>query len=63
MSEPYTIKVRAAAERTGIEKWKLYELIQSGQIQARYIGTRNLVIVWSSLKEWIEKRPTEPVDP
>lgn len=63
MTEPYTLKVAEASERTGLGRTKLYELIKSGQVEARYIGPRNLVIVWSSLKEWIKKRPTGPAEP
>lgn len=60
MAEPITVTVRQASELTGISQRRLYQLFESGQVERRYIGSRNYVVVWSSLKDWIQSRPTEP---
>jgi len=57
---PYTVSVREACERTGLKPWRIYDLTRSGQVEARYVNSRNFLIVWSSLVAWLESSPREP---
>lgn len=51
--EPLAVSVDEAARISGIGRTKLYNLLTSGAIKSRKVGTRRLVIVWS-LRAYLE---------
>jgi excisionase family DNA binding protein len=56
MKRPYSVTVPGAIERYGFGKTKLYELISSGRIEARKVGTRT-VIICESVEEYLDQAP------
>lgn len=54
LSEPLTVRIGAAVELTGISRSRLYELIQSGDLETVKIG-RSTLIPYASLKALIER--------
>lgn len=54
--EPISVRVREACRLTGIGRSKLYELIDSGEINVIKIGRITLVPM-SSLRALIERAP------
>ena len=40
---PIAISVREAAQRLGLGRTKIYELMQSGELQSRTVGRRRLI--------------------
>lgn len=52
--EPLTVRIPAAIRMTGIGRSKLYELIQSGDIEIVKIGTSTLIPV-ESLRQLIDR--------
>lgn len=52
--EPLTVRIPAAVRMTGIGRSKLYELIQSGDIEIVKIGTSTLIPV-ESLRQLINR--------
>jgi excisionase family DNA binding protein len=52
--EPLTVRIPAAIKMTGIGRSKLYELIQSGDIEIVKIGSATLIPV-ESLRELINR--------
>lgn len=53
-SEPLTVRIPAAIRMTGIGRSKLYELIQSGDIEIVKIGSATLIPV-ESLRQLIDR--------
>lgn len=53
-SEPLTVRIPAAIRMTGIGRSKLYELIQSGDIEIVKIGSATLIPV-ESLRQLINR--------
>jgi hypothetical protein len=56
MEIPLLITVAQAMQRWGVGKSKLYSYFGSGQIEARKLGTRTLVVVASG-DEFFENLP------
>jgi excisionase family DNA binding protein len=52
--EPLTVRIPTAIRMTGIGRSKLYELIQSGDIEIVKIGTSTLIPV-ESLRQLIDR--------
>ncbi|OHD02816.1 MAG: excisionase, partial [Sphingomonadales bacterium GWF1_63_6] len=52
--EPLTVRIPAAIRMTGIGRSKLYELIQSGDIEIAKIGSSTLIPV-ESLRQLINR--------
>jgi excisionase family DNA binding protein len=52
------VSVKQAAEALGLSTWQVYELLNQGEIECRYFGTRRLVVV-ESLKRFAAGLPTE----
>lgn len=52
--EPLTVRIPAAIRMTGIGRSKLYELIQSGDIEIVKIGSATLIPV-ESLRQLIDR--------
>lgn len=60
---PRLITVKDAAKLLGVSPYKAYQLVKSGQLEARYIGTRNLRVTVSAVDAYIASLPTtEPTD-
>lgn len=57
--EPIYVPAVEAAAALGVKRYRMYELLNSGDIEGRYDGTRRLVSV-RSLREYAESLPTEP---
>ncbi len=53
---PRLLRVREAAEVTGIEKWRLYEIIKRGEGPAHMRVGRTIRISETALVEWIERQ-------
>ena len=51
---PIAVRIRDAVRMTGICRSKLYELMESGDIQSAKIGTSRLIIV-ASLQKLIDE--------
>lgn len=60
--EPLAVSVEEAARISGIGRTKLYNLLTSGAIKSRKVGTRRLVIVWS-LRAYLEADDAESQGP
>jgi len=54
--EPISVRISMAVKLTGIGRSRIYELIQSGEIEAVKVGGSTL-IPFRSLKRLIEGRP------
>ena len=50
--EPLTVRVSAAVKLTGISRSRVYELIQSGDLEVKKIG-RSTLIPFASLKRLV----------
>lgn len=57
--EPIFVTVAEAADALGMKPYRMYELLNGGEIDGRYDGTKRLVSV-RSLREYAESLPTEP---
>ena len=53
---PRLLRVREAAEVTGLERWRLYELIARGEGPKHMRVGRTIRISEAALVEWIEER-------
>ena len=60
--KPLTVRVKKAAELTGLSKWTIYKLCEEQKIESRYDGTARL-IVFESLERYIANLPTERHEP
>lgn len=58
MSEPISVPVAEAAAMVGLGKTTVEHLITTGRIDARYHGSKRLVIV-KSLRAYVESLPKE----
>ena len=56
--EPIFVTVKEAAEALGMPTYRIYELLNSGEIEGRYDKSKRLVVV-RSLREFAEGLPTE----
>ena len=52
--EPLTVRIPVAVQLTGIGRSKLYELIESGDVETVKIGTATLVTM-ASLRRLVER--------
>lgn len=52
--EPLTVRIPVAVQLTGIGRFKLYELIKSGDVETVKIGTATLVTM-ASLRRLVER--------
>jgi len=50
--EPLTVRVSAAVKLSGLSRSRIYELIQSGDLQTRKVG-RTTLIPFRSLKDLV----------
>ena len=50
--EPLTVRVSAAVKLSGLSRSRIYELIQSGDLQTRKVG-RTTLIPFCSLKDLV----------
>lgn len=57
-ADPYTVTYRQAVDLTGLSYSTVYRLGRSGAVEVRYSGRKPL-IVWASLKAWIDAQPNE----
>ena len=53
---PKLLRVREAAKQTGIERWRLYELIKRGEGPPHMRIGRTIRISETALAEWIEQQ-------
>lgn len=56
--DPITVTVKGAAQMLGLSNWSVYKLLDAGDIESRYKGTRRLVVI-ESLREYVASLPTE----
>ena len=56
--EPIFVSVKQAADALALSTWQVYQILDSGEIESRYKGSRRLVVV-RSLREYAEQLPTE----
>jgi excisionase family DNA binding protein len=56
---PIFVTVKQAADMLAISPWSMYQLLDDGSVDARYMGRRRLVSV-ASLREYAEGLPNEP---
>ena len=56
--EPLAVSVKEAARIVGLSRSRLYELISSGQIEARKVGTRT-IIPTESLRALVADAPAK----
>jgi excisionase family DNA binding protein len=52
---PRLLRIREAAERTGIQRWRLYELIARGEGPPHMRVGKTIRISEVALIEWIER--------
>lgn len=57
--EPIFVTVKEAAEALGLQTYRVYELLNTGEIAGRYDKSKRLVSV-ASLREFAEGLPSEP---
>ena len=57
--EPLTVRISTAVQLTGISRSRLYELIQSGDLEAVKVG-RSTLIPYKSLKTLIRLQHQRP---
>ena len=50
--EPLTVRVSTAVKLTGISRSRIYELIQSGDLNVKKVG-RSTLIPYSALKKYL----------
>lgn len=62
MNVPRLLRVREAAEVTGIEKWRLYALLKRGEGPAHMRVGRTIRISETALVEWIERQHAAPTN-
>jgi hypothetical protein len=55
--QPLTVTLHDAVRLSGLSRSEIYRRLSAGDIQARKSGSRTL-IVWDSLKAYIEALPT-----
>ncbi len=55
-TEPLTVAIDNAVSLTGIPRTTIYQLLRDDKIEARKVGRRTL-IVWSTLKLYVESQP------
>lgn len=55
---PIFVSVKQAADMLAISPWSTYQLLESGDIESRYMGRRRLVSV-ASLHEYAAALPTK----
>lgn len=53
---PRLLRVREAAEMTGLERWRLYDLIKRGEGPPHLRVGRTIRIPDTSLARWVEER-------
>ncbi len=56
MADPITITIDDAAQRSGLGRTKIYELITAGKLDARKSGSRTLII-GDSLQAYLTSLP------
>jgi|GEM_PF-3661751 len=54
MSDPLTVTLETASEKSGLSKKVLTELIRKGKVRATKPG-KNVLVYWASLKEHLSK--------
>lgn len=57
-SEAVLVSTKETARLLGLSRNHIYELLDQGAIESRYIGRRRLVVM-ASLREFISRLPTE----
>lgn len=58
---PRLLKVREVVEITGLQRWRVYELVRNGEMPAMHIG-RTLRFSEAALAEWIEQEHAASVE-
>jgi excisionase family DNA binding protein len=56
--DPLLVSIREAIRISGVGRTRLYELLNAGELSARKIGSRTLIL-YASLKGWIEALPAK----
>jgi excisionase family DNA binding protein len=56
--DPLLVSVKDGARILGVSDWQMYELLNKGEIESRYIGRRRK-IVYSSLRSYFDSLPDE----
>jgi hypothetical protein len=59
--KPITVRVKKAAEFSGLSPWTIYKLADQGKIESRYEGSARLILL-ASLEDYINNLPTERPD-
>jgi hypothetical protein len=54
--DPLLVSIRDMEAMLGISRRKVYELLNSGDVECRYIGRRRLVLM-ASLREFVDGLP------
>jgi excisionase family DNA binding protein len=57
LNTPFSASVADTVRWSGISRSRLYELIASGEIEARKAGTKTLIVT-DSVVRWINSLPT-----
>lgn len=56
---PYTMKLKAASERSGLSPREIKELIQKGKVEGSKPG-KEFLVFWQSLVDHIERNKYKP---
>lgn len=64
MSDKLLVTAKEAARMLSVSKWQVYELVSSGQLERRYIGTGRHYyrIPVASLRAYVDSLPIDPVE-
>lgn len=57
--DPILITVDQAAEVLGLSNWRIYDLLNKGEIESRYLGRGTRRVVVESLREYVAGLPTD----
>jgi hypothetical protein len=55
--DPILVSVKDAARVIGVSPWVVYQQLDAGAIESRYVGRRRLVVV-ESLRRYVDGLPT-----
>lgn len=57
--DPLQVSVKEAADLIGCSTWTVYCLLNSGEVEGRYLGSRRKVL-YRSLRQYVENLPVDP---
>lgn len=62
-TEPVLLTVSQTAVRLSLSKTRVYELVNGGELERKYIGDRSYRIPVESIDAYVASLPTEPALP